>query len=57
MRRILLGIAAALALAAACTGASDPSEMARERGAIELLRAWPCADGTRRSCHTNCGRR
>jgi hypothetical protein len=35
---------AAIAIAS-CRGGSDPAEMARERGAIELLRAWPCADG------------
>jgi hypothetical protein len=44
VRRAILSVLALVACAG-CRGSSDPAEMARERGAIELLRAWPCADG------------
>lgn len=43
----LLGLGTVLLLfAAGCSGGSNPNELARERGAIELLTAWRCQAGT-----------
>lgn len=46
LRSLLLGLGPALLLwAAGCSGGSNPNELARERGAIELLTAWRCQAG------------
>ncbi|HEX2568844.1 MAG TPA: hypothetical protein VH877_04735 [Polyangia bacterium] len=42
--RWLFGQALLLSVAG-CSGGSDPNELARERGAVELLTAWRCQGG------------
>ena len=42
MRTQVKSIIVVFALAISACSGSDPAEMARERGAIELLTSWPC---------------